>query len=74
MADLEFVCADCHRFLGRIAADAPDGEREGFLQGSRDRGATPEHHFGWFCSRLCGEAFFGRQDPTYLPHPRGQNV
>jgi hypothetical protein len=69
MPDLEFACTECGRLLGKMRADAPDAEREEFRRSLESQGFTPVHHFGWFCSRACGEAFFKRQAEAYKAQP-----
>ena len=61
MLDVDFVCTECSRLLGGLPANASKAECECFHRSLVEQGFTPVHHFGWFCSRGCGEAFFTRQ-------------
>ena len=71
MSDTDFVCTECRHPLGKLRAVAPDAEREAFRRSLESRGFAPVHHFGWFCSRACGEAFFDRQAEAYKARPSG---
>jgi hypothetical protein len=68
---LDFTCSECGKLLGKIRRDASSKELAALHRSLLNQGYTPVHHFGWFCSRPCGEAFFRRQGEGFHEHPPG---
>ncbi len=68
---LDFICSECRKPLGEIREDTSSEELAAFHQSLLDKGYTPVHHFGWFCSQPCGEAFFRRQSEWFREQQSG---